>query len=183
MQRKLVPSLYYSLNGLICPQRLEWRKVLGQKLFVDGEFAVKKYKIHIMLCEDFVSAIRSEWFGQALANDWNIRHVPYTNEDGITSTHAPFIKRAAAVILFTSEPRYENQVKALSSGVPLMVIIGKIIWNSNLICPRSVGSISKYETRPTPLGDDCATAFCMKIKTKKGTRKDSLFRYLSWDIN
>jgi len=59
VQCKLVPSLYYSLNRLIRPQTLEWHKVLGRKMFVDGEFAIKKYRTRKLLCEDFVSAICS----------------------------------------------------------------------------------------------------------------------------
>jgi hypothetical protein len=50
-----MPSLYYRLNRFIRPQGLEWRQVLDRKLLVDGEVAVEKYNIRVMLCEDIVS--------------------------------------------------------------------------------------------------------------------------------
>lgn len=77
-----------------------------------------------------------ECFGQALAShNCKIRHVPYTNQDGIVSTHAYFIKRAAAVIFVMSETNCGPQVeaafttKALTDGGPLMVVM----WNMHLI--------------------------------------------------
>jgi hypothetical protein len=64
-----------------------------------------------------------ECFGQALAShNYKIRHVPYTNLDGIISTHAYFIKRAAAVIFVASIANCEPQVRVLAAKKPLMVL-------------------------------------------------------------
>ncbi|TRX96292.1 hypothetical protein FHL15_003016 [Xylaria flabelliformis] len=51
-----------------------------------------------------------EPFGRALAtrHPW-IRHVPYTAQNGITSTHVGFIKRAKSVIFIISGPPYAGQ--------------------------------------------------------------------------
>jgi hypothetical protein len=79
-----------------------------------------------------------ECVGQALAShNCKIRHIPYANQDGIVSTHAYFIKRAAAVIFVMSETKLTNcgpqvevafTAKALTDGGPLMVVM----WNIHL---------------------------------------------------
>jgi hypothetical protein len=67
-----------------------------------------------------------ECFDQALAShNYKIRHVPYTISNGIISTHAYFIKNAAAVIFITSVANCEPKVKVLAAEKPLMVLT----WN------------------------------------------------------
>ncbi|KAI9786900.1 MAG: hypothetical protein M1839_005131 [Geoglossum umbratile] len=73
-----------------------------------------------------------ECFGQALASRHKkIRHVPYTLQNGITSVHMAFIKRAAAVILVTcnsirphKSPQIGNAkvVRAACGSKPLVTL-------------------------------------------------------------
>jgi len=58
-----------------------------------------------------------ECFGQALASRHKkIRHVPYTLQNGITSVHMAFIKRAAAVILVTCNSVRPHQSPQISNA-------------------------------------------------------------------
>lgn len=68
-----------------------------------------------------------EHFGQVQASYHSkTRHLPCTNANGITTTHLPFISRAAGVIIFMSEA---TQIKAarvtqtLTSEKPLLVVL------------------------------------------------------------
>ncbi|KAH0543377.1 hypothetical protein FGG08_002333 [Glutinoglossum americanum] len=73
-----------------------------------------------------------ECFGRALASRHKrIRHVPYTLENGITSVHVAFIKRATAVVLVTcnsirphQSPQIRNAkvVRAACGSKPLVAL-------------------------------------------------------------
>ena len=53
-----------------------------------------------------------ESLGRKIAEShFRVRHVPYTKEDGLTTTHIPFITRASAVILVCDSP--EGRLKRI----------------------------------------------------------------------
>jgi GNAT superfamily N-acetyltransferase len=74
-----------------------------------------------------------ECFGRALASRHpRIRHVPYTNTNGITSTHVGFVKRATVVIFVMSEisrsgdsPQIQaaHVTQALTHERPLLIVL------------------------------------------------------------
>lgn len=77
-----------------------------------------------------------ECFGRALAlRHPKIRHVPYTNRNGITSTHVGFIKRATVVIFVLSDTSLSEEVggspqieaahvtQALADERPLLIVL------------------------------------------------------------
>lgn len=74
-----------------------------------------------------------ECFGRALASRHpRIRHVPYTNTNGITSTHVGFVKRATVVIFVLSEigrsgdsPQVHaaHVIQALTHERPLLIVL------------------------------------------------------------
>jgi beta-N-acetylhexosaminidase len=73
-----------------------------------------------------------EVLGRALASRHSrVRHVPYSAENGVTSTHAAFINRAAAVVLVTCNAvrptqnpqiRHAKTMRAICKGKPLIAV-------------------------------------------------------------
>lgn len=75
--------------------------------------------------EDADGADPFECFGRALESRHSrIRHQPYTNRDGITSSHVAFIRRSKVVILVVNDLNISSQTPHIDAAHVTRVVAG-----------------------------------------------------------
>jgi len=68
-----------------------------------------------------------EFFGRRIANyQFKVRHVPYKKENGLTTTHIPFVVKSSAIILVCDSIQDYMQrlqeVRTISAEIPIVVL-------------------------------------------------------------